>query len=77
MEALQSLPVTQQLATLTRLEAALDISPHNRNVCAGPAGLVNATLAQLPLFEDADCRAAALRIIRQLGRHRFTVHNTR
>ena len=76
-EQLNSLNVPQQLSTLTRLEACLSISPHNRNVCAGPAGLVNAVLAQLPQFEDPECRSAALRIVRQLGRHRFTVHNMR
>ena len=76
-ESLSALPVAQQLSTLTRLEAALSVSPHNRNVCADGAGLVNVALAQLPQFEDPECRAAALRIVRQLGRHRFTVHNTR
>ncbi|KAL1521639.1 hypothetical protein AB1Y20_021296 [Prymnesium parvum] len=76
-DSLPSLPAAQQLSTLTRLEAALSASPHNRNVCAGPAGLVNAALRQLPHFHDADCRRAAVRIVRLLGRHRFTVHNTR
>ena len=38
---------------------------------------LNAALTLLPRFGDAVRRSIALRIIRYLGNHRFTVHNTR
>ena len=68
VDQLHEQPAAAQLSTLTRLEAALSISPHNRNLCAGPAGLLNALLPQLPRYADPECRAAALRIMRALGR---------
>ena len=64
------------LSDLEAMERMLASSPHNRQLCTGGDAL-NAALALLPRFEDAPRRAAALRIVRHLGRHRFTVHNTR
>jgi hypothetical protein len=72
---------SEQLATLSEselltVEKLLASSPHNRQVCT-VGDTLNAALALLPRFEDATRRAIALRIIRHLGNHRFTVHNTR
>ena len=72
---------SEQLATLSERELAtverlLASSAHNRQVCAVGETL-NAALALLPRFEEAPRRAIALRILRHLGLHRFTVHNLR
>ena len=72
---------SEQLATLSEAELAtverlLASSPHNRQVCS-VGDTLNAALTLLPRFGDAARRAIALRIIRHLGSHRFTVHNTR
>ena len=64
------------LPELEALEAILAASPHNRQLSTG-GDLLNLALAQLPRIEDAERRAAMLRIIRHMGSHRFTVHNTR
>ena len=67
------------LAQLQQLERLLASSPHNRQCCVGGSNTVNVLLGLLPSFgrDDADRRAALRRIIRHLGQHRFTVHNTR
>ena len=72
---------SEQLSSLTEqelltVEKLLATSAHNRQVCTVGETL-NAALALLPKFEDEARRAIALRIIRHLGDHRFTVHNTR
>ena len=72
---------SEQLAQLSEAELAtveklLASSPHNRQVCTLGDSL-NAALALLPHIEEGARRASALRIIRHLGNHRFTVHNTR
>ena len=72
---------SEQLATLSEQELAtveklLASSAHNREVCT-VGDTLNAALSLLPKFEDDARRAVALRIIRHLGNHRFTVHNTR
>ena len=71
-EGLASLTL-EDLKTVERLLAS---SPHNRQLCS-EGGALNSALALLPRFDDAPRRAAALRIIRHLGNHRFTVHNMR
>lgn len=64
------------LTELESFEALLAASPHNRQLSTlGDA--LNLAVAQLPRIENASCRAAVLRIIRHMGSHRFTVHNTR
>lgn len=65
------------LEALSQLEKLLASSPHNRQLCVGSGGTLNALLALLPQFPDDERRAAFLHVIRHLGHHRFTVHNTR
>ena len=67
------------LAQLQQLEGLLASSPHNRQCCVRGSETVNVLLGLLPSFGhgDADRRAVLQRIIRHLGQHRFTVHNTR
>ena len=67
----------RDLAELEAVEKLLAISPHNRQLCTSGGDTLNTILAQLPRLEDASRRAIVLRIIRHLGNHRFTVHNTR
>ena len=64
------------LEDLSQLEKLLASSPHNRQLCVG-GDTLNALLALLPEFPETERRATFLRIIRHLGHHRFTVHNTR
>jgi hypothetical protein len=71
--ALDTLPLSE-LEQLERLVAA---SPHNRQICTQTPALINAAIELLPRLDEPPRRAAVIRVVRHLGNHRFTVHNTR
>lgn len=61
---------------LEAAERLLNSSPHNREVAASGDAL-NAAVAAMPDIIDDARRSTVLKILRHLGSHRFTVHNTR
>ena len=68
---------SENINQLTEIEKSLASSPHIRQSYSSGDDTLNKAVTQLPRFKDAESRTVAIRIIRHLANHRFTVHNTR
>ena len=68
---------SENINQLTEIEKSLASSPHIRQSYSSGDDTLNKADHAARRFKDAESRTVAIRIIRHLANHRFTVHNTR